>query len=165
MGYSSPEALRAIFSFIRMFEGQYDDVEFSNLAPCPEVDLMLRHYTHTSYTVVPDVMAKTLNTEKMLLAADYPNREGGFTVKVVDPMPSVDGTFKVSYGGGDCRVERVDSTPDLTLDAPVFTRFIYGYDGVSAEVAKYMEGVEINGDADGFFTAFPKKPCGIFEHF
>ena len=165
MCYTSPQALRAIFSFLRMFEGQYDDIELANVAMCPEVELLLRHYTHTSYTAVPDIMAKTLNTEMMLSAADYPNKEGGFTVKVVDTMPSVDGTFKVSYGGGDCKVERVEATPDLTLDAPVFTRFIYGYDGVSADTARYIEGVEISGNADGFFTAFPKKPCGVYEHF
>ena len=165
MCYTSPEGLRALFSFLRMFEGQYDDIELANVSVCPEVELLLRHYTHTSYTLVPDVMAKTLNTEMMLMAADYPNKEGGFTVKVEDAMESVVGTFKVSYGGGDCRVERVDSAPDLTLAAPAFTRLIYGYDGASAATAAYMNGVEINGNADGFFAAFTKKPCGVYEHF
>ena len=148
-----------------MFEGEFDDITLENVAMCPEVELLLRHYTHTSYTAVPDIMAKTLDTEKMLLAADYPNKEGEFTVKVVDNMPSVAGTFKVSYGGGDCKVERVEAAPDLILEAPAFTRLIYGYDGVSAEIAKYMDGVEISGNADDFFLAFPKKPCGVYEHF
>ncbi len=165
MCYTSPEALREIFSFLRMFEGEYDDVEFSNLAPCPEADLLLRHYMHTSYTVVSDVMAKTLDTEAMLLAADYPNREGGFTVRVEDELPSVAGTFRVCYGGGDCKVERVDAEPDLVLSAPIFTRLIYGYDGMNAEQAKYANGVRIIGSAENFFQAFPKKPCGVFEHF
>ena len=163
--YTSPEALREIFSFLRMFEGEFDEIEFANIAPCPEVELLLRHYTHTSYTLVPDIMAKTLNTEMMLLAADYPNKEGGFTVKVEDNMDSVAGTFKVAYGGGDCKVERVDSAPDITLTAPAFTRLIYGYDGVGAEMARYMDGVLINGNTDGFFAAFTKKPCGVYEHF
>ena len=165
MCYTSPEGLRELFSFLRMFEGEYDEIELANIALCPEVELILRHYTHTSYTLVPDVMAKTLDTEKMLLMADYPKNEGGFTVRVEDVMPSVAGNFKVSYGGGDCKVERTDGAPDLTLTAPAFTRLIYGYDGASAYTARYMEGIEINGDADGFFLAFPKKPCGIFEHF
>ena len=165
MCYTSLDALRALFSFLRMFEGEFDDVILENVAMCPEVELLLRHYTHTSYTVVPDVMAKTLDTEKMLLAADYPNKEGEFTVKVEDTMPSVTGIFKVSYGGGDRKVERTDKTPDLILEAPAFTRLIYGYDGVSAEMAKYMDGVEICGNADDFFLAFPKKPCGVLEHF
>jgi len=165
MCYTTPEALREIFSFLRMFEGEFDEIELANIAPCPEVELMLRHYTHTSYTVVPDVMAKTLDTEKMLLANSYPNKEGGFTVKIEDSMESVAGTFKVAYGGGDRSVVRTDGTPDLTLTAPAFTRLIYGYDGVNAMSARYMDGVMIDGRAEDFFLAFPKRPCGVFEHF
>lgn len=165
LAYTSPDALREIFSFLRMFEGEYDDIEFANIAMCPEVELMLRHYTHTSYTLVPDVMAKVLNTEKLLLANDYPTVEGEFTVKVEDTMDSVCGTFKVAYGGGDCSVKRVDGGADLTLSASAFARLAYGYDGANAEMAKYMDGVQIDGDAEDFFRAFPKKPCGIFEHF
>lgn len=163
--YTSPEALREIFSFLRMFEGEYDDIEFANIAMCPEVELMLKNYTHTSYTLVPDIMAKVLNTEKMLLANDYPVAEGGFTVKIEDVMESVAGTYKVSYGGGDCTVKRVDGSADLTLSAPAFARLIYGYDGINADAARYMDGVQIDGNASGFFAAFPKKPCGVFEHF
>lgn len=163
--YTSPEALREIFSFLRMFEGEYDEIEFSNIAPCPEVELLLRHYMHTSYTVVSDVMAKTLNTEKMLLAADYPEKSGSFTVRVEDELPSVAGTFRVTYGGGACEVTRVDTAPDLILTSPAFTRLIYGYDGANAQTAKYMDGVTVTGCAEDFFLAFPKKPCGVFEHF
>ena len=163
--YTSPDALREIFSFLRMFEGEYDDIEFANIAMCPEAELMLRNYTHTSYTIVPDIMARVLNTEKMLLANDYPTAEGEFTVRIEDSMESVCGTYKVSFGGGDCAVKRVDGGADLTLTAPAFARFIYGYDGVNAEIAKYMDGVQIDGNAENFFRAFPKKPCGVFEHF
>ena len=163
--YTTPQALREIFSFLRMFEGEYDEIEFANIAPCVEVELMLKHYTHTSYTVVPDIMAKTLNAEKLLLTGAYPQKEGGFTVKIEDSLPSVAGTFKVAYGGGDCLVKRTDKTPDLTLAAPAFTRLVYGYDGIDAERAKYMDGVQIDGNAQEFFLAFSKKPCGVFEHF
>jgi predicted acetyltransferase len=148
-----------------MFEGEFDEIEFSNIAMAPEIDLLLKHYTHTSYRVIPDIMAKTLNTEMMLLANDYPTKEGEFTVKVEDDMESVGGTFKVAYGGGDCKVSRTNSAADLTLSASAFTRLIYGYDGVNAELAKYMDGVMIEGRAEDFFLAFPKKPCGVFEHF
>ena len=157
--------LREIFSFLRMFEGEFDEIELANIAPCPEVELLLRHYTHTSYKLLPDIMAKTLDTEKLLVANSYPIKEGEFTVKVEDTMPSVGGTFKVAYGGGECAVKRVESEADLTLTADAFTRLIYGYDGVGADAAKYMDGVMINGRAEDFFLAFPKRPCGAFEHF
>ena len=165
LAYTSPEALREIFSFLRMFEGEFDEIEFSNVAMCPEVELLLRHYTHTSYTLVPDVMARALNTEKLLLANDYPTREGVFTVKVEDHMSTVAGTYKVEFGGGDCRVSQVGGSADLTLSETAFIRLVYGYDGASVDTAKYMEGVRIDGEAEDFFRAFTKKPCGVFEHF
>ncbi len=165
MCYTSPDGLREIFSFLRMFEGEYDEIELANIAPCPEAELLLRHYTHTTYRTVPDIMARVLNTEKMLLAAEYPQHEGRFTVQVEDTLPSVRGTFCVAYGGGKVSVTKTDACPDLTLTAPAFTRLIYGYDGASAAVASYMDGVQILGNAEDFFRAFPKKPCGVFEHF
>jgi len=165
LAYTSPDALREIFSFLRMFEGEFDDIEFANVAMCPEVDLLLRHYMHTTYTIVPDIMAKVLNTEKLLSANDYPEREGEFTVKVEDAMPSVGGGFKVSYGGGDCNVKRTEDAADIILSSTAFTRLVYGYDGINADVARYIDGVQIDGKAEDFFRAFTKKPCGIFEHF
>ena len=165
LAYASPEALREIFSFLRMFEGEFDEIEFANVAMCPEVDLLLRNYTHTAYTLLPDIMARVLNTEKMLLAQDYPLQEGAFTLRIEDTLPSVSGIFKVAYGGGECTVQRGAGSPDLTLSASALARLIYGYDGVTAEAAKYMDGVQIDGSAEAFFRAFPKKPCGIFEHF
>lgn len=165
LAYTSPEALREIFSFLRMFEGEFDEIEFSNIAMCPEVEMLLRHYTHTTYTLVPDIMARVLNTEALLLANDYPAREGAFTVSVEDGMDTVAGTYRVEFGGGDCRVALVTGAADLTLSAPAFIRLAYGYDGANADSARYMDGVQIDGNADDFFRAFPKKPCGVFEHF
>ena len=163
--YTCPEGLREIFSFLRMFEGEYDDIEIANAAMCPEVDLLLKNYTHTSYQLLPDIMARVLNTEKVLLAADYPEKDGEFIVKVEDELPTVDGTFKVTYGGGNCTVTRGDFAPDLVLSSSAFSRLVYGYDGVTAEAAKYMDGVRIENDATDFFRVFTRKPCGIFEHF
>ena len=165
LAYTSPDALREIFSFLRMFEGEFEEIVFANIAMCPEIDLLLRNYMHTSYSIVPDIMAKVLNTEKMLSAHNYPMKEGEFILKVEDSMPSVEGTFKVSYGGGDCIIRRSEDSADITLSSTAFSRLIYGYDGVNADIAKYMEGVIIDKNAEDFFRAFTKKPCGIFEHF
>jgi len=165
LAYTSPDALREIFSFLRMFEGEFDEIEFSNIAMCPEVEMLLRHYTHTSYTVVPDIMARVLNTEHLLLANDYPLREGAFTLHVEDNISTVAGTYRVEFGGGDRRVTRVDGSADIELSETAFARLAYGYDGANADTAKYMDGVQINGKAEDFFRAFPKKPCGVFEHF
>ncbi|MBQ9543493.1 MAG: GNAT family N-acetyltransferase [Clostridia bacterium] len=163
--FTTPAAAREIFSFLRMFEGEFDTVEFSNCAPAPEIDLLIRHYTHTSYRVLPDIAAKVLNAQILLSSQDYPKKEGAFTLKVESPLPTVGGTWKVEYGGGDCRVSRSPEGPDLELTEPALARLILGCDGVDARIASCMDGVKVNDPDTDFFAAFPKRPCGVFEHF
>ncbi len=167
MAYVSPDALCEIFSFLRMFEGEYDRIVMSDAGVYSEVEILLTHQFHTSCEVVPDLMARVLNTEIMLSAHEYPQKEGAFTVRVKDTMPSVAGTFRVCYGGGEARVERLadGADADVTLPVNVFTRLIYGYRALDAQSLAYFGGVEIHSDVEDLLRAFPQKPCGIFEHF
>ncbi len=168
IAYTSPKALSAIFSFLRLFEGEMEDIVFSNIAMCPEIELMLSHYNHTSYKRVPDVMARVLNTEALLKASEYPKSAGSFTVRVEDVYDSVKGTFLVNWNDcGECEVSRLDdgSSVDLELSAEAFARLAYGYDGVDANRAQYMNGVKINNPDTKFFAVFRKRFGGNFEHF
>jgi len=166
--YNTPKALRAILGFIRMYEGELDDVEFAHLEVCPEVQLLLRHHTHTSFRLLPDMMARILNTEAILNVAEYPQQEGTFRICVEDTYPLGKGSFQVDYGKGEAVVKRLaDSAEvDLTLSMSAFSRFVYGYDGIGVKEAKFMDGVSVDGkNADDFFRAFPKRFVGAFEHF
>ena len=167
LAYTSPVALRALLGFIRMYEGELDDVEFANLSVCPEVERSLRHYTHTRYRILPDIQGRVMNTEALLKAHKYPLQEGAFRVKVIDTLPTVAGSYLVEYGGGDCRVRRIEDNAavDMVVDECEFIRLIYGYDAINAEQAVYTEGIEITGNADDFFRAFPKMTAGMYEHF
>lgn len=165
--YTTPKALKALFGLIRMFEGEMDTVEFANVAMCPEVEMQLRHYAHTDYRLLPDLMARVLNTEAMLQAHRYPEKEGAFRIRVEDGLPTVAGSFLVEYGGGQCIVKKLpdEAAADMTVDAPAFTRLLYGYDAVTPQQAAYAEGISIDGCADDFFRAFGCRPAGMFEHF
>ncbi len=165
--YTTPAALKAVLGFIRMFEGELDDVEFANIAMCPEVEMQLRHYTHTRYRLLPDISAKILNTEKMLLAHNYPKFEGAFCLKVEDNLPTVKGNFLVEYGDGKCNVKRVSETKsaDITVNASTLARLMYGYDAITPEMAAYTDSIQVGERADDFFLAFKKRPAGMFEHF
>ncbi len=167
MAYDSPNGLREIFSFLRMFEGEFDEIELPDCSLCHETDLLLKHYVHTKYTRVPDLAARIIDTEKMLNANSYPEKEGEFTLRIVDTMPTVSGVYNVCYGGNEHRVRRMNDgiEADITLSATTLSRIIYGYDTVDANSAEYSEGVEIHKNCDDFFRAFPKRPCGAFEHF
>ncbi|MBQ7378900.1 MAG: GNAT family N-acetyltransferase [Clostridia bacterium] len=167
MAYVSPAALREIFSFLRMFEGEYDEIVLCDAGIYTEADMLLTHYMHTAYTIVPDLSARVLNTKAMLSAHEYPQKEGAFTVRVEDTMPSVAGTYRVSYGGGDACVEQLSDGADADVALPVaaFTQLIYGYRALDAHSLAYLEGARILGNCEDLLRAFPRKPGGIFEHF
>ena len=167
MAYTSPKGLYEIFSFLRMFEGEFDEIELRDCGIYTEVDLLLRHYTHTKYTILPDLSAKLLNSEIMLKANVYPEKEGAFTVRIEDDLPTVGGVYSVTYGGGEGIVKRLDNSADadLSITSASFTRLIYGYDPLDKASIKYLRGVEVYSDNEDIFRAFPKRACGIFEHF
>ena len=165
LAYVSPDALKKVFSFLRMFEGEYDRVELYDCSLCPEVDMMLRNYVRTNYKILPDISARVINTKKLLEVNGYPEKEGEFTVKVVDNLPTVNGTYRVSYGGGECEVKQTDGAADITLTAAPFTQIVCGYGNYNEYNAAYADGVTVEHDASDFFRAFPHVPTGVFEHF
>ncbi|MBQ5792426.1 MAG: sterol carrier protein domain-containing protein, partial [Clostridia bacterium] len=100
-------------------------------------------------------------------AHEYPNKAGAFTVRVNDTMPSVAGTFRVCYGGGEVRVERLanDAIADVTLPETALVQLLYGYLSLDARSLAFPDGVEVQGDCEDLLRAFGRKPGGIFEHF
>lgn len=167
IAYTTPKAMKATLGFIRMYEGELEDVEFSNIAMCPELLPYFYHGTHTKYRLLPDVMARVLHTEKMLQQQEYPKQKGAFSIRVEDALPAVRGSFRVEYADGKATVTRLEENApvDLAVNASMFSRLIYGYDGLTAEQATYVDSISIEGNAEDFFRAFPKKPSGVFDHF
>ena len=170
--FTDGEALRDIFGFLRMFEGEMEQVTIHNCAMAPEVDLLLRHYTHVKYTLLPDLMARVLNTEKLLLANDFPLEPGRFVLGVEDTLPAVRGVFSVEYGKGEVEVKRqsadVDTfggKTDLTVSSGALAQILYGYHSLTPELLSYMEGVRVTGDPRDLIRAYPKTAGGLFEHF
>ncbi len=167
MAFTTPESLQALFGFMRMFEGELETVKIHNCAMSPEVDLALRHYTHTKYTLIPDVMGRILNVEAMLAANAYPEEHGHFIVKVEDTLSFTRGVYEVEYANRIADIKKITDTGtfDLSAEMPALTQMLYGYESFTAQKAKYLQGVEIKTEAKDFFRAFPKRDNGLFEHF
>lgn len=167
IAYTTPEALRALLGFIRMYEGELDEVLFENIAMCPEIERSISHYTHTRYQLISDISARIINTEEILRAHKYPMEKGSFRLHVNDILPTVSGSFEVEYEDGKCDVRRLSETDDvqMTIDSAELARLIYGYDTITPEQATYSDGISITGNTDDFFRAFTKKVGGIFEQF
>ena len=168
MAFTTPESLMALFGFIRMFEGEDKRVKIHNCAMSPEVDTVLKHYMHSSYTLVPDIAARILDVKAVLHANRYPAGERGcFTVKVEDSLEYTRGVYRVEYDNGQSEVTKLgdDAEYDLSASMPSFTQLVYGYDEYTADKAAYMDGVEICNPDSKFFNVFHKKHNGLFEHF
>lgn len=166
-GYTSPEGLRAILGFLRMFEGEDNTVIVHNIAMAPEFDAVLRHYMHTTYKLEPDIMARVLNVPTMLSAFPFPERHGHFNFNLIDDLPFTNGQWEVEFENGQCQVTRMaeGSRCDLTLPMPAFSQLIYGYDEYDETVCRYMEGVTVEKAGSDFFVMTHKKRNGLFEHF
>jgi predicted acetyltransferase len=172
MAYVDKEALLDIFGFLRMFDGEMDRVTIHNCAMAPEVELLLRHYTHLSVKILPDLMAKVLNTEKLLQANDFPKEHGRFVLGVEDSLPTVAGVFSVEYQDGKAEVKRLcehpehyGGTPDLVCDSCALSRILYGYHSLNKELLSYMDGVKLTGDPADLIRAYPQQTNGLYEHF
>ena len=165
LAYTSPGSLEKIFSFLYMFEGEYDRIRMTDLSLCREADMMLRHHMHTEYRLVPDLAARVLDTQKLLEAHEYPRRPGRFTLRVDDDEKLAGGTFCVEYGNGECFAARVKDECEIALSPGALARIALGYGENDAQSAGYLPGVSVYNDCADLFRAFPCVPTGIFEHF
>jgi len=167
IAYTNPDALRKLLGFIRMYDGEFNNVKFHNIAMAPEVEMVLRHYTHTKYTRVSDIMARVLDVPMMLMHQKYPMECVHFTVKVIDTLPFTKGAYEVEYENGKCAVKRIsdDATCDLEAAMPAFTALLYGYDEYTPDNIVYMHDVKLNNAGSDLFKVFHRKYNGVFEHF
>lgn len=165
--FTTPASLRALFGFMRMFEGELETVNIHNCAMAPEVDGILREYMDVEYTLIPDIMARILDVKAVLEAKTYPDEPGSFRVFVEDSWDFTRGLYQVDYAGGEGKVTRLpdDGEWDIRAEMPAFTQLIYGYQQHTAASAAFLEGVELNNDCPDFFRAFGQQYNGLFEHF
>lgn len=171
--FASPQTLRKLLGFLRMYEGEVDTVVIHNSGMAPEVERMLRHYKYTNIRVAPDLSARIHDVGKLLAAVTYPREKGAFTVRVTDCSKSpfsrenTEGVWHVAYENGKGTVTRLEACApwDLSAPMPAFTQLLHGFESYGAQTARYTEGVELKGDCPDFFRAFPNRPCGLFELF
>ena len=77
------------------------------------------------------------------------------------------GLYYENSTAGNVYIDAVFNAVNLSDENKAPDELFKGY-AVGAGDKKYgsvLCCVEINGNADDFFLAFPKKPCGVYEHF
>ena len=165
--YTSPEALRGILGFLRMFEGQVSEFRFRELPPDSELELMIGEYVDTEYSLESGAMGRVLLPQVLLENNLYPDEFGHFRLQIDDPLAYNRGVYAVEYVRGEAQVIRMpfDSPYDLSLGVPALSRILLGGERFDARRASYMDGVKFAGNSDDFFRAFSGRPNNLFEKF
>lgn len=171
--FTSPEALKKLLGFIRMYDGEVDTVIFQNCGMSPEIEQMLCDYKYIKIQSVPDLCARFHDVQAILEGMVYPQLKGEFTVKVTDPgkLPfptdKTVGTWNVTYENGKAAVTKLpdDAPCDLEAEMSAFAQLVHGFQSYGKQTAQYARGIVLHNDCDDFFRAFPNRPCGLYDLF
>lgn len=154
----TPDALKGIVGFLRNYDGivktlvvkkQYSGSPFACLAD--RID-------GVSYKNEGGYAGRIYNLKKLLESNVYPEQYGKFSLLSLDNLEQNQGIFDVEYQNGKGTVShRKDGSYDIAVTAPAAARLLLAGEGHTAQTAVYINGVELNGDADDFFRAFPHR--------
>ncbi len=154
----SPEALYGLIGFLRNYDGivrnlvvrkQYQGSDFSCVAD---------RLDKVTYEFNGSVAGRIYNMQKLFECNTYPEEHGKFRMLCVDEFEQNNGVFEVEYQNGKATVTRKpDGDYDISLTAPAAARLMLAGEGHTVQTAKYIDGVEIKGNADDFFKAFPYR--------
>lgn len=160
----TPEAVYGLVGFLRNYDGiaktlkvrkQYQGSDFACIAD--RIDDVIYEYDHGA-------AGRIYNMQKLLENNAYPEKYGRFSMRVIDDLECNNGIFDVEYQDGKATVTRRDDGDyDISLTACAAARLMLAGEGHTAQTALYVNGVEINGNADDFFRAFPHRPTRFVD--
>ncbi|MBQ4353703.1 MAG: GNAT family N-acetyltransferase [Clostridia bacterium] len=165
--YDSPEALRGLLGFLRMYEGQAEEIAFEKIPEGSELELVLSEYVGTEYSTETSAMGRILLPQVILENNRYPDERGFFRLRMDDPLDCSRGVYAVSYGNGTAEVEKLsyDADFDISLTPAPAARILFGTDNFTPDKAAYLSGVTMRNEAKDFFRAFPKRMINLYEGF
>lgn len=167
IAYISPDSLRALLGFFRMFEGQVGEIEFEKLPEGSEVEMLLSEFVDCEYETESSAMGRILLPQTILENSVYPEEHGHFRLKVDDTLDFSRGVYDVEYEHGRAQVKNLgfDEDFDISLTPAPLARILLGCDNFDARRAAYLNGAVLSGEAKDFFRAFPKRQINLLEGF
>ena len=162
----TPDALKGIIGFLRNYDGivktlrvrkQYQGSPFACLAD---------RLDGISYEYDFGYAGRIYNLKKLLESNVYPEKYGKFSILSLDNLPQNNGIFDVEYENGKATVtQRTDGDYDISLTPPAAARLLLSGEGHTAHTSGYIDGVELKGNADDFFRAFPHRATRFIDSF
>lgn len=154
----TPEAVYGLIGFLRNYDGIVRDILVKKQYQGCDFACIADRIDKAVYENEGGAAARIYNMQKLLENNEYPEDHGIFRVKCIDEFEQNNGIFEVEYQNGKAVVtRRADGDYDISLTAPAAARLMLAGEGHTAKSAIYIDGVEINGNADAFFKAFPYR--------
>ena len=165
--YTGNKAMLGMIGFLRMYEGQVDDVHFQDLPSDTELEYVPREYNDCEYSFYSFGMGRVLLVEKLLNTNKYEG-SGHFSLKVNDYLEYNNYIFDVEFADGKVDVsKRSDGKYDIACAIPSLSRIMYGSDDYSNGRYNYLPDVEVCDvtGAETFVKAFPKRKLLLWDRF
>lgn len=155
------KALYGLLGFLRNYDGIVKNLLVRNQYPGSSLACIADRIDNVTYEYNGGTAGRIYNMQKLLENNAYPQEYGRFSILSLDEFEQNKGIFEVEYQNGKASVtRRTEGDYDISLTAPAAARLMLAGEGHTAHTAAYIDGVEIKGDADSFFRAFPyRRTC------
>lgn len=165
--YTSAKSMYGMLGFLRLYDGQVDEIMFKDLPMDSKLIYAPREYNDCEYSLYHSGMARVILVETLLNHNKYEGK-GHFSLKVNDYLEYNNYIFDVEFADGKVEVsKRSDGKYDIACEIPSLTRIMYGEADFSNGGYEYLPGIEVadKTGAETFMKAFPKRPLLLWDRF
>ncbi|PKM62736.1 MAG: hypothetical protein CVU97_03765 [Firmicutes bacterium HGW-Firmicutes-21] len=122
------DAILGIIGFLRMYEGQYESLNFTTLDKNNPLDLLLDIDRSSSYGLYDGIMGRAIDIKKLLSLYPFPNEAGSLVIEVTgDFIVDNNGFYHIKYGGGAASLTRKkQAKSDITLSICSLSKLLFG---------------------------------------
>lgn len=154
----TPEAVYGLIGFLRNYDGIVKTLKVKKQYQGSDFACIADRIDGVSYDYDEGAAGRIYNMQKLLECNVYPEEYGIFRVRCIDEFEQNNGVFEVEYQNGKATVTRKsEGDYDISLTAAAAARLMLAGEGHNSQTALYIDGVEIKGNADAFFKAFPHR--------
>ena len=162
----TPDALKGIVGFLRNYDGIVKNLIVKKQYQGSPFACLTDRVDDVTYELDHGYAGRIYNLKKLLENNVYPTEYGKFSILSLDDLEQNKGIFDVEYQNGKATVtQRSDGDADISLTPSAAARLLLAGEGHTAQTAVYLDGVEIKGNADDFFRAFPRRATRFTDSF
>lgn len=154
----TPDALKGIIGFLRNYDGIVKTLVVKKQYAGSPFSCLTDRIDGVCYKAEGGYAGRIYNLQKLLENNVYPEQYGRFSILSLDTSEQNQGIFDVEYKDGTGIVTRRKAGAyDISLTAPAAAKLLLAGEGHMAQTAVYIDGIELNSNAEDFFRAFPHR--------